>query len=229
MAKELQDIKNPVAPQDALYAIAKAWKSLFGEFPTRKAAQLLLAHTTLECGSNWKSCHNYNLGNIKYTDKRISDYVYFKCNEIVPKSSALKYVANKTQDSNCYISKDYGNGTVLMWFEPKHIACKFVAFETLEEGCVFYISFLKNRYKTPFVWNAIERGDVADFCHQLRVNKYYTADETQYTTGVVRVFKQFDNLSYDVNQFQNYELTDGQVQQIKNNVYASLQDLADEV
>lgn len=170
---ELPQIITPVKPQDMIYHFANAWVDLFQSQPKKEFLLVLLAQTSLENGQGYPHCKNYNFGNIKYCGK--TDYCFYKCNEII-------------------------NGKIV-WFDKPNPAAQFAAFNTVEEGTLYYLSFLKNRYaKSPSVWNAILNGNPADFSHALKMNWYYTANEAQYTKGVVSLFNQFQKLDYDLNK-----------------------------
>jgi flagellum-specific peptidoglycan hydrolase FlgJ len=163
-----------------------------------KSLLVLLAQTSLENGVGYPHCKNYNFGNIKYSGK--TDYCFYRCNEII-------------------------NGKIV-WFDKPNPAACFVAFETCEEGVIYYLSFIKNRYRnSPSVWNAIVAGDPVAFSHALKQNRYYTADEGQYTKGVVALFNQFNKLEYDINKVPI--MSDEAKQKLQNIQELTLNELAD--
>jgi hypothetical protein len=143
-------------------ALRSAWDALFGEIPARESLLVLLAQWALETGRG-KSMHCYNLGNIKHVPGDGRDFTYFRCNEII-------------------------NGKEV-WFDPPHPACCFRAYPTLEAGAADYLALLQRRFSKA--WPAVLAGDPAEFSHQLKVSRYYTADEKLYTKSVVSLFNEF--------------------------------------
>jgi flagellum-specific peptidoglycan hydrolase FlgJ len=172
LRNELPNKLTPVSTQELLYGLANAWFQLVGEVPSKQSLLVLISQITLESGAALKSCHCFNLGNIKSTTKDNIDYTYYKCNEVI-------------------------NGKII-WFDKPSPAARFVAFNTLEEGCLFYLNFLKTRYgKKAGVWDAVLAGDPALFVQKLKQNNYFTASLLSYSTAVLRLFNQFQSLNYD--------------------------------
>jgi len=193
MRNELQDKLTILNKEELLHSVAKGYKILTGNIPSKNTICVLLAQIQLETGM--KSCHNFNLGNIKSTNSDNYDYSFFRCNEII-------------------------NGKVV-WFDPPHPACRFRAFSTLDEGTLAHLTFLKNRYKKGSgVFEAIEAGDPSAFSHALKMNRYYTADEALYTRGVVNIFNQYFKMDFDPSQvdYNSGELTDKEKQEVLNNI-----------
>lgn len=222
MSKELPNILTPTSSQDLLYAFAAAWKQLFNELPTKNTLCVLAAQVQLECGVGMPYCHCFNFGNIKATSKD-ETYTYYKCNEIVPASMGAQMIANCNNDGGkAYITSKRPDGKVVIWFEPKNKYCKFKAYETKEQGAVAHLTFLKNRYvKYPALWDSIITGDPQLFAHYLKVYKYYTADESLYTRGVMRIYTQMQKLEYDHEKIQ-LELTNEEKENIINSVVMNL-------
>jgi hypothetical protein len=157
----LQDQLTPVTPPQLFSALAGAWQKAFNETPHRTSLLVLLAQWALETGRG-RSMHCYNLGNVKSSQKS-GDWCFFRCNEII-------------------------NGKEV-WFEPDHPGCCFRAFATLDDGALDYLNTLHDRFKPA--WPAVVAGDPQSFVHLLKINRYFTADEAQYTNSVVSLFNEF--------------------------------------
>jgi hypothetical protein len=157
----LQDQLTPVTPPQLFGALSRAWQKAFNETPHRTSLLVLLAQWALETGRG-HSMHCYNLGNVKSAQKS-GDWCFFRCNEII-------------------------NGKEV-WFEPDHPACCFRAFASLDDGALDYLNTLHDRFKPA--WPAVVAGDPQSFVHLLKINRYFTADEAQYTRSVVSLFNEF--------------------------------------
>jgi hypothetical protein len=97
-----------------------------------------------------------------------------------------KHVAGDGRDFCVFRCNEVQNGQVV-WLD-----CAFVAFDSLELGAEDYLAGLHGRFGAA--WLDAVAGDVPKFCHDLKVERYYTADETQYTAGVLRCYHQLDAL-----------------------------------
>lgn len=132
-----------------------------GEFPKRESVLCVLAQNALETGFG-KACHGWNLGNAKHIKGDGRGWSMFKCNEVL---------AGKVE-----------------WFSPPHPQTWFRAFDALDAGSKDYLDMLRERFDKS--WPAIEAGDVETFGHALKVQRYYTADESAYVAGLKRIYDQ---------------------------------------
>jgi len=229
MAQELQDIRTPIKPIDLLYALGFAWVNLFNEQPKKESLVLLLAHNSLETGVGAPSCHNFNLTNIKSIDGDGRNYVFYKCNELVKLDMARQFVTNAFKDGGAaYISGVRSDGFAWVNFEPKSKYCRFRAFDTLEEGVIDYLMFIKNRYiKDPSVWQALIDGNPYKFCERLRANGFFTADLSVYAGSVTRLYNQFLTLEYDPDKLPI--LSDVQKENIQNLIGLTMNITSDDI
>ncbi len=192
MATELPDLKTVASKEEVLRALWEAWLHCFGVPPKKESIWILLAQTALETG--WMaSCHNWNLGNVKSREGDGFDYCFFACNEILKKAAAEAYVAKSPQTAK--ITTYRKDGTCIIWFYPKHPACRFRAFHTLLEGCIDHISLVHKRFARS--WPAVLAGDPAQYAHALKLQGYYTADEASYKKTLVSVFGTVSRLKVD--------------------------------
>jgi hypothetical protein len=157
----LVDQLTPVTPAQVMASLKRAWTKLFNDTPHRTSLLVLLSQWALETGRG-RSMHCYNLGNVK-SSAQSGDWCFFRCNEVI-------------------------NGKIV-WFDPDKMGCCFRAFTSLDDGALDYLQVLHNRFRK--VWPAVLAGDPADYSHLLKVNHYYTADESKYTATVVALFNEF--------------------------------------
>lgn len=162
MGKLYEDKIKEISEGEAAYALREGWKKLHGEYPSNDSLALLWAQWALETGRG-KAIHCYNFGNIKRSGDE--DYCMYRCNEII-------------------------NGKTL-WFDPPHKQTWFRAYPSAVEGAYDYIRFLSQRSRYQKAWAAIQKGNPALFAHELKVAGYYTANEAQYTKGVMSLSNEF--------------------------------------
>src|SRR6185312_3261735 len=84
----------------------------------------------------------------------------------------------------------------VVWYDPPNPATWLRAYADLDGGCVDYLCRLRAEFRAA--WPFVAGGDVAGFCHALKVSGYYTADEALYTAGVERCYRQLDAAIPDV-------------------------------
>lgn len=68
----------------------------------------------------------------------------------------------------------------------------FRAYPDLASGCEDYMTVLRADFR--YAWPAVAAGDPTDFCHRLKMARYYTAPEATYTRGVVGCMHYLDTL-----------------------------------
>ena len=179
---ECPDQLTPVAPSDLFRALFEAWSVVFNEIPQLDSIFLALAHWALETGYG-KSCHNFNLGNVKSRDGDGFDYTYFECGEELPASVADAHAVGS--DLLVKQVRRYATPSgemVSVRILPKHPWCRFRAYPTLEMGAGMYLSLLHTRFTAA--WPALVRGDATSFVTGLKHQGYFTAPLAQYMTGV---------------------------------------------
>ncbi len=164
MSKELTAIKTKVTHQDMLFSLGYAWVQLFNEQPSLESLKLILSHGALETG-NFQSMWCYNIGNIKSYDGDGRNYCFYTCNELVSLQQAKAMVASADKDGGpAKITSYRPDGKCWIYFYASNKYCRFRAFETLNQGCIDHLSFLKFRYKPATgIWKAIEEGNVSKF------------------------------------------------------------------
>lgn len=211
MPEELFAQKTPIPTEEVLKGLYDAWYHVFGNYPKKESVLVLASQWALETG--WgKSMWNYNLGNVKSTEKDGRNYCYFACNEILKTSVAEGYV--KKNPDTAKITKYRDNGTAIIWFYPKHSGCRFRAFHNLLEGCIDYIGVLNQKFNRS--WPAVLAGDPKQFAHLLKLQGYYTADESEYTNTINGVFGMISKLKVDFTKHHDDKLTEDEKNRIIN-------------
>ena len=226
MSKELPVVKTEATIQDVIRAFAYAWLQLFNEIPKKESICILLAQSALETG-RWKSMHCWNFGNIKSVANDGRDYCYFACNEELDPNYAKKVVANS--NGLAKITGYTVKGKAIVWLYRPHPGCKFRAFDTIEEGAIDHLSFIRYRYgKKAGVWDAVLKGDVVSYCQALSKNGYFTADVGGYTKSVSSIFREYMKNDLDLSSMP--PASDAQMKRISDLVQISMQDdMAEEV
>lgn len=175
--RELPDVLTRATPAEVGRALVRAWRAIEGREPDTKSIVVLLAQGALETG-RWRSMHCWNLGNVKSVAGDGRSWTFFRCNEIL-------------------------NGKEV-WFDPPHPACRFRAFETLDEGAVDYLALLRRRYVSA--WPAVLVGDPVAFVRAIKRAGYFTAAEEPYVRSVASLFAEFSTI--DLSAPQEPTITD---------------------
>lgn len=221
MSAELPDKLTPITKQELLEALWKSWSRYFGTTPKKESIWVLASQVQLETGL--QHCHNFNLGNVKSREGDGLDFQFFACNEILPKSQAMKF--HEADPEHAKISTTRSDGSCIIWFYPNHPGCRFRAFRTLLEGTTDYIAILVKRFDQS--WPAVSVGDPAEFCRLLKTQGYFTADLASYTSQLVSIYRSFSRLAFD---YDSLPMLTAQEQAELDGVLAkSLADLATSV
>lgn len=163
--KYLPPQTNSMPELDIVKALNEAWIEVLKTQPSIDSLAVLFAQITLECGPNLKYCKNSNIGNIKSLPNDNRFWTSFRCNEII-------------------------NG-INQYYDPPNPICNFRAFKTAKEGFVDYIQFLAQKKNYANAWIEVIAGNPSEYAHQLKLSKYYTAEESIYVKGVLSIFNQF--------------------------------------
>jgi hypothetical protein len=144
-------------------ALARAWNDLLGEEPKPESIRVLLAQYGIETGFG-KATHCWNLGNTKHVKGDGHGWTMFRCSEVL------------------------GSPPKEIFFEPPHPQTWFRAFPTLDDGAADYLGMLHRRFDKS--WPAVLAGSPEQFGHLLKVQGYYTANESAYVGALRRIFDQ---------------------------------------
>ena len=155
-------VRTQCTPAELYAALRDAWLRCAFDSVPTRASLLVLLAHWALETGFGHSCWNFNLGNKKRTPGH--EFYFMRCNEII-------------------------DGHVV-WLDPPNPGCAFNSYADLESGCVDYLSGLRGTFRAA--WPAVLAGDPAQFCHLLKLARYYTADEAIYTAGVMRCYHQLD-------------------------------------
>lgn len=186
MCAELLAVKTPVDKVVLFNSMILAWEELFCTLPLKDSIILLLSQWALETGHG-SSMWCYNLGNVKAQPTGAYDYCFFACNELLPTATAHRIAAADPEHAK--ITADRADGNSWIWFYPKHLYSCFRGYQSLDAGTLAHLKLMHTRFEKA--WPFVASGDPVGFCHALKQQRYYTADEGAYTAGVVSVFSRY--------------------------------------
>jgi len=150
-----------------------------GVEPSDRALALALAKTALET-ARWKSMWNWNWGNIKAGENFEGMYTCISLNEVLEGKTVWFAPSGRL---------DVKGGRVIAEaykVPPGHPQTRMRAYANGFDGAQEYVTFLANgRYRDA--WARLLEGDPVGFVRELKAKGYFTADESSYRLGVVRV------------------------------------------
>lgn len=166
MLKKVPTVKTFFTQKEFVMGLILAWFDIYQNYPKKEQIAVIYSQWALETGKG-NYCWNYNLGNIKAVDSPNQIIEYIALNGVWEIINGKKII-----------------------IPPENPGAWFRSFNTLTDGIVFHINFLKNkRYKKA--WEAVELGQPAEFSRRLKAAWYYTAPEADYTKLLTSYFNQF--------------------------------------
>lgn len=174
MGEYREDKLTPVTIRGMDAALTAAYPAM-----GRESRDILLAHIWGETGG--KSCHNYNVGNCKWTDGYRSDWTAFPCGEEVPEEQAeeeARYHPDLVEVRSRYLRGAARMASI--WLKPPHPWTRFRAFGSLAEGLRDHVQLISGKARYAKAWTALCGGDVDDYSAELGRAGYYTADPGAY-------------------------------------------------
>lgn len=181
MGERKECVKTPLSIEKLRGPLTEAWAKKFGSEPEPESISLLLAHIGLETG--WKSCCNWNLGNVKAIVNGTVDWTFFTTWELVPVKVANAMQAARP-DVVAILPVNAVHAKVVL--KPDHPGCAFRSFDTVEDGIRVYLDTLFRRFTK--CWPAVLDGDPERFAALLKSQGYYTAPLVEYQRGMVSRF-----------------------------------------
>lgn len=191
--KYIKDEVKTLKEAEATYALREAWKRVYGTYPNDTSLAVLWSKSALETGK-WKYIHDYNFGNIKRKQNdEVNLFTMYECGEEVSLAQAQKLVAEDPERIRIVRTYTWPNGSkrASINIKPGHLWSQFTAHKLPEDGAEFYLRFVSQNTRYAKAWQRVIAGDPIGYSHELGVAGYYTADEGQYTAGVVRLFNEF--------------------------------------
>lgn len=201
MSMRFEAVKTLITIPDVGRALQRA--AIERDEPLSVASVLvLLAQFALETGRG-KSCYNFNLGNVKAATPTV-EHVYFYCNEILSPKEANRLLGRAARRSdgsglldtavNITASTARTDGRVVVDFWPDSPVTRFRRFASLDDGALFYFSFLRDRYTKA--WTYVLAGDPRAFVAALKASNYFTADEAKYAAAVLSLVAEFSKIDF---------------------------------
>ncbi len=183
--------KTPLTFAQATACMKWALKNqLGGTDPSDEVLALALAKTGLETG-RWTSIWNSNWGNVKASNTYEGMYTCIVLNEVLPRNgkNVLVWFAPEGE-----LTGNPAKGGKLIGapvaVPPGHPQTRMRAFANEYDGVDCYVDFVANgRYKKA--WQALLTGSATAYVHELKVAKYFTADEAEYAKGVAGLQREF--------------------------------------
>lgn len=156
--------RTPIDMRTYARALARAWNSVIGGWPTKEQAGVLWAQYGIETGAGpW--CWNWNIGNVKHVPGDGYDYMML--------AGTWEMINGKR-----------------VVFQPPDPATWFRAYPNLDEAMLHHFGLLRGkRYAAG--WEGVELGDCGLFARRLKAAGYYTADATAYTNGMLAHFRRW--------------------------------------
>lgn len=182
LATFVEDKPTPFSFEQSEEAMRWALKNQLGYPPSDAVVALALAKVFLETG-RLAFCHLWNPGNIKASTSYIGWYTAFACNEVLDgKLVWFSPEGRLDKKGGVVIAERYTA-------EPWHPQTRFRAYANHWDGIDQYVTFIATgRYK--IAWGKLISGDAPGFVHELKVAKYFTADESTYLAGVLSLAKE---------------------------------------
>jgi len=172
----VEPVKTKISKEDFASSVRKVWPKIFpNKAITESGIGVLWAQSSLETG-NFDSMWNYNLGNVKATEKwtQNNKWTYKPCNETV-------------------------NGKSIRFdFFDYHPMCYWRAHDTLDEGMTYYLKTIGSSYGEAL--DSAMAGNTKDFVYKLKEKGYFTADPKTYADAVARKYKSYTGKTGDTTQ-----------------------------
>lgn len=205
MPKRLTAVRTPCTPETMFDAMGQAWVTAFKTQPSKASLVVTLCQWVLETG--WgKSCWDWNIGNFRSRDGDGRDWCLYECDERVTAAQATAYVAKagiRLDGSglpDAKITSYNKDKTVTVYFWPDNPMCRFRAFSSIESGVLDYLTSLNRRFYKA--WPSVVAGDPDQFVHQLKLQKYFTADEETYRKTMRSLFNQLFARDFAMRKFE---------------------------
>lgn len=164
-ATELPNRITPVTAAEAAAAFAEGYRRVTGKRPSAKVLGLLIAQSAQETGE-WKSLHNYNFENSKWSP---ADPYY--------------------QDFRCW---EVENGQTV-WYDPPDPHCRFAAHRSAADGAEHYVRVLARR---PHWWAGLHTGTVPGFVAGLTTRPvFFTGDPAAYARRMTQFVDEYASLA----------------------------------
>lgn len=186
IATYVHDRVTPYTFDEAAEAMKAALRAELGADPSRECLALALAKCALETG-RWRSIHQHNWGNIKAGESYVGQYCCFELNEVLGGKVVWFSPRGRLDKKGGKVVAEPFNDP------PGHPQTRMRANVNRFDGAHRYVDFMVRgaggRFAVAFGFMCA--GNAVGMCHEMKLRGYYTADEGQYTAGVVSIQKEF--------------------------------------
>jgi hypothetical protein len=175
--------RTVVSPEELRAALRKSLTAR-GIDASEHALTALVAMSAFETGE-WRSCWNFNLGNVKASPSWEGSYTCLTNVWEVLKGVTRWFSPRGETDGKSGPLK--GDEWAV---PPGHPQTRFRAFATLEEGLAGFVEKMTGRYRPSF--DVLLGGGSTDaFIAQLKRQSYFTGDLSKYQSGVRKLYAKF--------------------------------------
>ena len=177
-------VRTQVSPLELQQALAIRLTEALGHEPSEHALIALVAMSAFETG-RWKSCWNYNLGNVKATETWPGQYTCLRrVREVIRGVERWFSPEGETAgEDGPVIDERYT-------LPPGHPATRFVAFSSLDQGASAWVEKLLKRYRGP-VEDLLAGASTDTFIAGLKNLNYFTGDLDAYQSQVASLYREF--------------------------------------
>lgn len=175
---------TPLSLYDAATALRAALSAGKSELVRDDVLALALAKTALETG-RWRSCWNFNFGNVKAGENYVGLYTCIDgVSEIIDGRERFfgprgEYASRERQS---FVGDRYD-------VPPGHPQSRFRAYANRYDGAYAYVEALVRLF--PRAYEALWGGDAAAFVRALKGHGYFTAAEGPYARAVASLQHEF--------------------------------------
>ena len=185
LATFTEDRLTPLTFEEAAEAMRAALGSVMTARPTDAVLALALAKNAFET-ARWKSCHCFNLGNVKAGDSYVGMFTAFACGENL--NDGVHWFEPDGTDKN--LTKGTVTRKVTFTVPPGHPQTRFRAYANQVDGAYSYVDFVASSNYAA-AWRELLRGDAVAFVHALKAAHYFTGPENAYAAGVLSMQHEF--------------------------------------
>jgi hypothetical protein len=199
----VQPVRTTVSSDTLRIALRNKLLSNVGKTPSEHALTTLVAMSAFETG-HWKSCWNYNLGNVKAGETWSGLYT---CLSNV--REVLKGVEKWFSPEGELSGKD---GTVIgqRWsVPPGHPQTRFRAYATLEQGLDGWVAKMTTTYRVSLE-KLLAGADTDTFIKSLKGQSYFSGDLEGYQDQVRRLYMQYGGKPGDSVPMSSVGVSDGE-------------------
>ena len=175
---------TPLSVDDLLRALVAGYRLTVGSDPSPRVLACIGAQVCLETGNGAKM-RDFNPGNKKRPKDWDGLFAYFPCDEIFDGQTARRARILGPCEVHPWHDAADGSARFRVVLPAGHPWAAFCAFPSAVEGMADYVDMLSRNF--PAAWTRAFAGDADGFSRALGAARYYTADVSAYTAGLVSI------------------------------------------